>query len=304
MRSLRAAFNFNLLNRIVILSALLAASGCAGVAPIYLDGKDRWAVYYGETGHARSFAPYSLVVLDSAAHPDVQDVKAYSGTVLGYVSIGEVDAMHDPASAPAQLIEKNTNWNSQLVDIRQPDWQKYILEEKVPAILARGFDGVMLDTIDSALYLEQQQPEHYKGMKVAAIYIVKALHYRYPDMPIMLNRGFDIWPEVAGDVSMVLAEGTLTRTDLKSGKTEWQPDDAYQQYIKKIAEAKGYNKDLRVYTLDYWDMNDKKGVLRIYDTQRSHGFVPYVTTPDLKTIHHESTASIIAPTGEEGIIYA
>ena len=305
MQSMRAASYCNLLNRAIILCGLLVLSACSGNAPRYFDNKERWAVYYGQEAEPDSFSPFRVVVLDSAAHPDIKEVKKYAGPVLGYVSIGEVDATHDAANAPAVLIEKNTAWNSQMVDIRQPEWQKYILETKVPGVLSQGFDGVMLDTIDSALYLENKDPTRFKGMKDAAVYLVKALRHRYPDMPIMVNRGFGIWPEIANDVTMILAESTLTHMEPGVSKNaRWQSDGAYQQYLEKLVEAKGYNKNLRVYTLDYWDMNDTKGVLRIYDLQRKQGFVPYVTTPDLTTIHHEKQASIIAPTGEEGILYA
>lgn len=302
MRGFSAAHSFKLLKKFAFSSSALLLAACA--APVYMDNNERWAVYYGDEAAPELFSPYRLVVLDSAAHPDIEATKQHVGSVLGYVSIAEVDITHDPADAPATLIEKNPLWNSQLVDIRQRDWQDYILNKKVPAVLAKGFDGVMLDTIDSALYLEEKDPQRFAGMKESAIYLVKAMRHRHPNMKIMVNRGIAIWPEIAKDVNFILAESTYTLTDLAARKPHLQSDDAYRQYLEKLAEAKTYNKKLKIYTLDYWDMNDTKGVLHIYDVQRSQGFVPYVTTPDLKNIHHEIKASIIAPSGEEGFVYA
>lgn len=293
----------NAMRKLILSCTAIALCACQPTA-YFNDHYDRWAVYYGTDAQAQAFTPYSLAVLDSAEHPDIHAIHRTTPTVLGYLSVGEVDATHDPKNAPATLIEKNPLWNSQMVDIRQPDWQKYLIERKVPAILAKGFDGVMLDTVDSALYLEEKEPEKYKGMKDAAIYIVKALRYRYPNMPIMLNRGFAIWPEVAPQLTSVLAESTFTITEGPQRTPRLQTADAYRQYIKKLKEAKAYNENLIIYSLDYWDMNDRKGVSRIYKAQRKQGLIPYVSTPDLKKIYHEIKASIIAPTGEEGIVYA
>ena len=81
------------------------------------------------------------------------------GTVrLGYLSVGEADRNRreaDGVRGQGFLVEPNPDWPDNVrVDIRDPRWQELLLEREVPRLLARGFDGLMLDTIDTAPYLE------------------------------------------------------------------------------------------------------------------------------------------------------
>ena len=41
---------------------------------------------------------------------------------------------------------------------------------------------------------------------------------------------------------------------------------------------------LRLFSLDYWEPQDRDGIARLYAEQRANGFVPYVATPDLTRI--------------------
>ncbi|MCI5048762.1 MAG: endo alpha-1,4 polygalactosaminidase [Rickettsiales bacterium] len=270
--------------RLGLLSSALAA--CAA-----FPMKERFVVYYNDEASVDKFDDFQLVVLDSDVHPKIEDFSRRK-TVLGYLSIGEVREGAVKDAMPEEVIvKKNENWDSHIVDIRQPVWYRYVLDEAVPAILKKGFNGVMLDTIDSALYLESQEPEKYKGTKEAALYIIRSIRHNHPEIKIMMNRAFEILPDVAEEIDMVLAESILSHYDLNDDIAKTQEDEVYLHYVEKILSAKALSKGLSVYTLDYWDMNDKKGVAYIYSTQRAKGFVPYVSTPDLRKIHLEGNAS-------------
>lgn len=272
--------------------ALLLLSACSGKYERQFSLHERWAPYYDMKAGIQDLDNFDMLVLDSFVYPDLTPLKEQDITLLSYLSIGEVQAGIIKDSMPEEvIIEKNENWNSYKVDIRQPVWYEYIIDQAVPVIISKGFDGVMLDTIDSSLRLEEENPEKYKGMRDAAKYIIATIRHKHPNLKIMLNRAFSLLPEVESHIDMILAEGTLSHYDLEKKEATHQPDEVYMQYVEKIHQAQQRTPRLKVYSLDYWDMNDKKGVTHIYRTQRLHGFVPYVTTPDLRTIHLEGNAS-------------
>lgn len=255
-----------------------------------IDKQDRFAVYYGSDATPEALKAFSVIVLDGDYHPDLIPLKD-NHTLLGYVSLAEAKPHQIDSIDEALFIQDNPDWGGKLIDIRNEAWTEQLLEQQIPMILDKGFDGLMLDTIDSALHLETTDPDAYAGMREAAIALIKAIRQHFPNAKLMLNRGFAIHEHVASDIDMILAESILSHFDLKTDQASFFPDDVYASYVRRLHAINSQFKHLRVYSLDYWDITDKKGVKDIYAIQRSHGFIPYVTTPDLTTIHPEPSAS-------------
>lgn len=260
-------------------------SGCSQIAE-----EPRFAVYYGNEAKPHQFTPFGLLVFDSEYHPELADLLPRHA-ILGYVSLAEAKPHQE---VPENLvIGVNEAWQSKKIDLRESEWQKFLLHDQIPAILDQGFDGLMLDTADTAIHLEALEPEKYAGMKQAAISLIREIRSSFPHAKIMLNRGFEIHADVAPAIDMILAESILSRYDFEKKAASHFPDEVYQHYVTKIAKLRQEYPHLRVYSLDYWDMLDEKGVVEIYQTQRNNGFVPYVTTPDLRSIHTEPPASVL-----------
>lgn len=251
----------------------------------------KWVVYYGSQLDYPLFAPYSLVVLEGDHKVSIDPLLEQGKTVLGYLSLGEVSKdrwYFSDVQREGLLLEANSNWpDSYFVDVRRPEWTKWVVERLIPRLLTSHFSGVFLDTVDSMEYLEAQDPVRYAGMKAGVVALIKTIHLHYPQMPIMLNRGFHILPQVALDINMELAESIFSRHDFQTGKEEWVDMEVYQQIAKELKEAQKINPKLQIYTLDYWNLDEVDSVRRIYKTQREQGFIPYVTTLELDQITQE-----------------
>ena len=129
-------------------------------------------------------------------------------------------------------------WGSWVVDIRKPEWSACVNDTLIPAITAQGFDGIMIDTIDSVTTLENTDPANYTGMKQAAVKLIKDIRARNPNLKIMLNRGFDVLPRCGEwDIDMVLAESIYT--DIPAGAKDpvIAPEQNYQNYVKQLKSA-------------------------------------------------------------------
>lgn len=176
-----------------------------------------WVVYYSDQAKIESFKPFDVVVLDRFTYPPIRALIDQEKKVFGYITLGEVDDFEpwfDAVKEEGITLEVNAEWTeSRLVDLRDVRWSKRVIEEIIPFVLHKGFNGLFLDTIDNATYLENKDPKAYQGMKEAAIRLVKAIHYNYPNIPLMLNRGLDIAKDVAPSISYLVGEDLFSRFD-------------------------------------------------------------------------------------------
>lgn len=273
-----------LLYLITAVFTVSAAASYANESPKPL----KWAVNFGPNLPPSAYNPYSLIILESDNHPDIAKLLESGKTVLAYLSIGEIASSRPYFSklqAQGLLLQENQNWpGSYMVDLRNKEWTKKIITDLIPSLLFQHFNGVFLDTADNAEYLESKDPKANQGMQEAAVRLIKAIRLNYPDMIIVMNRGFALLPKVADSINMVVAESILSDHSVNSGTKKLVPEKEYQESVFQLQNAKKINPNLKVLTLDYWDPEDKEGIKKIYVTQRKNGFQPYVSTADLEKV--------------------
>ncbi|HFC53247.1 MAG TPA: hypothetical protein ENJ43_02310 [Gammaproteobacteria bacterium] len=252
---------------------------------------ERWLAYYSDKASPADFRAYDLLVLDSDHRPALAPLAEHGKTLLGYLSLGEAEQYrHHFAAVRGQglLLGENPNWKgSYFLDIRQRAWTERVIYELIPFLLHQGFDGVFLDTLDGPLHLERKDPERYRGMGEAAIRLVRTIRRQFPHIRIMLNRAYEILPEVAGDIDIVLGESVYADYDFGSESYKRVPQQLYQAQLAYLKQAQRINPRLKVFTLDYWEPDDERGIAEIYRAQRANGFVPYVATVALDRIVSE-----------------
>lgn len=265
------------------------AAGLAGAAlPSGREaaaGPLRWAVYYSDKEPPRAFSPYSLLVLDSRYHPPLQPLKDRGKTLLGYISLGEVE-QHRPWFERVKgwgiLADENPNWpGSFYVDVRDRRWVKLVIEELVPALLHDGFNGIFLDTLDNPPHLERTDPVRWAGMTEGAWRLVRGIRANWPHIRIMQNRAYEILPQTATAISDALGESVYAGWDFAEKKPHIQSEEDYRFQVEALKAAQGLNPRLNLFSLDYWDPADAEGMRAIYARQRANGFSPYVATVEL-----------------------
>jgi uncharacterized protein (TIGR01370 family) len=254
----------------------------------------RWVAYYGHSEKSESFLPYDVVVFDADKHPSLSPLINRNKVLLGYISLGEIEnyrPFYAEIKAKGIILAENPNWPGNFaLDVRHPAWRKLILEEIIPSLIRAGFNGIMLDTVDSAIALEQQDPKKYAGMAKATVEIIKAIRMHYPRLHIMLNRGFEILPEVSGDIDMFLAETIFTTHDFKTQKAGFVADNIYQSLVELLKKQQAANPRLQIFTLDYWPTKDDAALQKITKAQRDNGFIPQVSTVHLQSLPYDLPA--------------
>jgi uncharacterized protein (TIGR01370 family) len=237
---------------ILILVTLLAVWFLIVQLQALKSAGERWVVYYTDKLPPSFFQPYDLIVFDRDAHPPLDKFKAEHKILLGYISLGEAETYRSTYAVLKEknlLLETGPEWQGNpVIDVRKPEWNAYVLDVLIPSILKQGFDGIMVDTADSIVHLETLNPAKYSGLQAAFTQLIKQIRVRYPAMKIMLNRGFEILPQVQNDIDMVLAESIYANGNLSA--PDIFPADVYQRYVDLLKNAQQQSKQLKIYTLD------------------------------------------------------
>lgn len=259
-----------------------------------LDGRvshSQWAVCYSDQARPAEFRGYDLIVLDSDRHPPFERLSASGATVLGYLSLCEVDENRKWFGAVRDaglLLGKQPNWpDSHLIDVRDVRWRRMVAHEIVHGILSQGFRGLFLDTLDDAAELERREPKRFSGMKSAAVELVAEIHREAPGAILMVNRGYDLLPNLLPFIDIVLGESVFGTYDFSTKTYRPVPAGEYKQQVDVLTGLRARKPGLRICTLDYWDPTDREGIQRVYREERSHGFDPYVTTISLDQVSRE-----------------
>ena len=254
-----------------------------------------WVCYYGREAPPEALQNYGVVVVDSAYPGQVAALKAKHALALAYVSLGELNtqrAQFAAAQAAGMLLVENPNWpGAWMVDVRDKRWHAMVIDQQAQPLVAQGYDGLFLDTVDSALHLEATDPAKFAGMTDGVVALIVALHERFPQAKLLLNGALPLAGRLRGAVQMVALESSLTTWDFATKTPRWRTADERAWVANRVAEARKANEQLTIYSLDYWDPRDISGMAAIYQVQRAAGFVPYVATIALDQLVAEPPGS-------------
>lgn len=276
-------------HRLLLCFALLL--GCQQVPVACAAQINTWLCYYGTTFGPAEYGRFDMVVLDGVHHPPLVRKEPGKPVLLGYVTVGESDPS-SPTWVLAQnqsfVAGSNDNWGSLIIDMRSPKWQGILLDLVIPKVLARGFDGIFLDTIDSAMALAQgKDGAKYQGMRESILEFLRTVRTRYPKIHICMNRGLDLLPEAAPLINSLLIEDLSFEYDFEKKEYRAVQPQVRQALVAAARKGLAANPALTVLTLDYATPDQKERIKSAISYSRSKGFVPYVSTLALdKVFYH------------------
>ncbi len=226
-----------------------------------------------------------LVVL--GGDPQIPPGDFPRGTLrLGYLSIGESDPRRpywpEVQGAPF-LVEPDPNWPENVrVDLRDRRWQEILLTQAIPGLLAQGFDGLMLDTLDTAPYLEAKDPVRFAGSRQALRDLLRDIRARFPGAALLAN-GTTALADAAPFVDGFVIEGVFATYDF--GRRLYRETTPAERDWKlaRIADAEAVARR-PVFTIDYADVGDLPLGRWAESQARARGFKPYVGVRELNTL--------------------
>jgi polysaccharide biosynthesis protein PelA len=230
---------------------------------------------------------YDLVIIDADQHPAL-DLFKPTAFRIAYVSMGEAEVYRfywPQIQGTSFVLEENPNWAGNFyVDVRDSSWQALIIDTVISKIVQAGFQGIMLDTLDTAEFLEDRDPEKFYGMRAAMTAFVKKVHEKYPGLLLISNNGFALLPELAPFLSAMLVEDVYRMPDFEKGGYTDVPQADREYKIKTLVQLqRAYH--LPVFNIEYVSRTDKKNIRFCLRASRRLGFKPYVAEKELREIY-------------------
>lgn len=275
-----------------ILAFLLSLIGVSCMAISPLNDVQRWFILlsYDSTENYVSdsqIVPYDMAILDPDNHPLLFGVSD-EVILIAYVSFGEAEnyrSYWNKIENASWVLGENVYWQGNYyVDVRELAWRKVIIEEVIPNIIEQGFKGIMMDTLDTAAFLEGQDPEKYKGSKDAMADFVKEVHASYPDLLLISNNGLDLMPEIAPVLSGVLVEDINMMVDFDNDSYKPVPEE-YKKYKVELLQNITRQYHLPIFVVDYISEKDTESITKDIVDLKKLGFKPYIAEKNLDRIY-------------------
>jgi hypothetical protein len=264
------------------LCGLLLLAWAAGPCPTEAQVrtlKPTIAFYYGFEVPREIAQAYDQIVVQPA-HVKPSSLAGHS-EAIAYVSLGEVAGDDRRGVQQSWVLGTNPHWDSAILDIRNEDFQKHLLESRILPLAREGYAGVFLDTLDSPLIYLKSESER-KEYREAIVAIISAIRARAPNFTLIVNRGFEVLDDIASQVDAVAAEslfGTWNGAEQQYRETTASDQEWLLQRLDHAQRDLG----LRVIIVDYADPERREDSDRLRRRIASRGFTPWVADWQLTT---------------------
>ena len=275
---------------LVVGLGLLACSTATRSVSQPLDRVTRWWIFLGRPAEAtpiewRRAAEGAELVILNQDHNRPLESSASSTIRLAYLSVGEAEAGRgywSQVRGKSFVVEPNPAWPDNFrVDIRDRRWQAILIDEEVPRLLAEGYQGIMLDTLDTAPYLERKDPIRFAGCRRALVEFLAVLRRTFPGA-ILLANGTETLVDAAPYVDGYVTEGIFATYEVApAGYRQTTPDERSWRLTQVRAALARARRP--VFSIEYaWGAGAPAGLSEWAAGQaRDHGFRPYVTSKSI-----------------------
>jgi hypothetical protein len=235
------------------------------------------AVYYGSEPPLRELAQFDWVVVDPAQvdASGLAILRSRGAQVFAYVSVGEVRRQAPEAASldRSWVLGGDESWGTLIVDPANEGYRSFLLA-RLDALWTAGQRAFFLDTLDSyakALADPAARAPRARGL----LSLMRELHRRHPGVRLLLNRGFDLFPEAASVAAGVVAESLFAGWD--AARKEYVPvperDRAWlADRLREVQRA-----GLPVAAIDYLPPARRDEARAAARRIAALGFIPWVT---------------------------
>ncbi len=238
--------------------------------------------YYGG-GQVPALSHYDIMIGHSPqlAPADIAKLKDLGVVVVGYITVGEDENLRKangkgPGGYASWYFDEDSDgepdqngiWKSYYANANDPAWREDRVEEAGRLLREEGYDGIFLDTLDTA--------SAYPASRPGMIKLVKELREALPDAPIVLNQGFHMLKELAPLADGMMIESFTATYDFRNKKYVMHTPSSLD-WTKGVAEKvispaiKG--RPFQVLVLDYALPGDTENIQVAADRAVTFGYL-------------------------------
>lgn len=241
------------------------------------------AFFYAANPPLSELKSFDVVVVD----PDnvgiaPKDYQAAHSMLFAYVSVGEADSKRQffKKIDPAWLIADNSSWGTGVVDLANPAWRNFFLDQVVEPLWAAGYRGFFLDTLDS--YQLVQDKQRIPLLADGLVAVIRGLKERHPEARLILNRGFDVFERVKDVTFAVAAESLFQNFDPATGTYGAVKEQDRIWLLDRLNTIKKNGRP--VIAIDYVKPSERELARTTASKIKDLGFIPWVTDKGLASL--------------------
>ncbi len=269
---------------VAVQGAAAPAPAAQVAAPAANAPQPSFALYYGRNPPVEMLSAYDAAVVepDSGFNPLAHRLP--HTTWFAYASVGEVLPSRDYYKdlPKSWFAGSNTTWASRVIDQAQPGWPAFFVDHVIAPLWQKGYRGFFLDTLDS-YQLAATTDDARARQQAGLVAVIRAIRARYPTARLILNRGFELMPQVHDQVYAVAFESLYHGWN--QGQQRYAPvPQQDRDWLLGQARTIRSQYGLPVISIDYCAPGDTACSRDSIDRIRADGLVPYVTDGALVTM--------------------
>lgn len=242
--------------------------------------------YYGQNIPIEQASQFQQVIVepDNIAQHEIDSLKEKGVKLYAYLSIGEVGQYRSWADKIDRqwVLGSNEYWKSTVMDMSNPEWRQFIIEQLATELWKKGFQGFFLDTMDSYQNFTETADEKL-AQQQGIIQLAKVLNNKFDGVSLLFNRGFEVIDRVADLTDGIVAESLFVGWDAKNARYRDVSPADHQWLLNKLTAIRNKHQ-LPIIVLDYLPSQEKAKAKVIAKKIQSLGFVPWVSTVELNQI--------------------
>ncbi|MDR3099697.1 MAG: endo alpha-1,4 polygalactosaminidase [Paraburkholderia sp.] len=242
------------------------------------------AFCYGTTPPTAQLAHYDIAVIEPDSGFQPREHALPCTQWFAYASVGEITPQQTYFSQLPRdwLMGRNANWASRVVDQSRPGWPAFFVRHVIDPLWARGYRGFFLDTLDSYQLVTSTDAERER-QREGIVRVIRAIKRSHPAAKLILNRGFELLPQIHDDVSAVAFESLYSGWDKANARYVAVPE-ADRNWLLTMAQNVKGQYGLPVISIDYCAPADTECAHQTAASIAAHDIVPFVTDGSLQTL--------------------
>ncbi|MDN5882674.1 MAG: endo alpha-1,4 polygalactosaminidase, partial [Nitrosospira sp.] len=255
-------------------------------SPVFADNLEQRDIvfYYGSRPPVEDLRHFDQIVIQPSQilpHEKTALLNLDS-TIYAYVSFGEIARNSEDMDRikTKWSIGVNPAWNSLVMDMTDPGWHDYLLEQHFGRLWREGYRAFFLDTFDSYMLITKEDDKRREEQEKGLVALLAEIERRFPGVKLILNRGFEVLDRVSQYADGMVAESLFHGFDPVTGKHAPTKEENREWLIQQLKRAQN-EFNVPVTVLDYVEPGDwveaEKTARKIIEL----GFMPWVANGDL-----------------------
>lgn len=216
---------------------------------------------------------YKTIVLEgqSFSREQIAELKAEGHTVYSYINVGALETYRPYYDRFSSLcLDVYENWEDERwVDVSDPAWQDFVINELSQELIDKGVDGLFVDNVD--VYYHYKRDEVFDGLtRILTSFEERGMYTLINGGDVYITTYLERYGSLDGVIDGVNQETVFSKILWDGDRFSRQEGEERAYFQEYLADVKGHGKD--VYLLEYTTDAELVDEIDAYCRQKGYGY--------------------------------